>query len=80
MIFNNLIQLWRKIVEVKKSKTANKAGKDFLSVELIPVELDSLDAAETKAAAQKILSMMFASLHKRGRPSQKEEEELSYAI
>lgn len=67
-------------MDSKKSKSANQAVKDFLSVELIPVETDSYAANETKLAAQKILSLMFASLHKKGRPSKNENEEVCYGI
>lgn len=67
-------------MEVKKSKTATKAVRDFLSIEMIAVDLDSETAKATKESAQKILGLMFASLYKRGRPKKKPEEVLNYGI
>ncbi|MBY0413257.1 MAG: hypothetical protein K2Q18_03790 [Bdellovibrionales bacterium] len=67
-------------MEVKKSKSAQAAAQDFLSIEMIEVELDSDNAKRTKESAQKILGMMFASLHKKGRPSKHQREELEYGI
>ena len=67
-------------MEIKKSKSAQAAAQDFLSIEMIEVELDSDSAKRTKESAQKILGMMFASLHKKGRPSKHRSEELKYGI
>lgn len=80
MSLNKFFQFWRALMEVKKSRTANKAVVDFLSIKMTAVEMDSDTAKRTKESAQKILGMMFASLHKRGRPSRKQEEALSYGI
>ena len=55
-------------MEIKKSKSAQAAAQDFLSIEMIEVELDSDSAKRTKESAQKILGMMFASLHKKVAP------------
>ncbi len=78
MILNKFFQIWRILVEYKKSRTAEKAVCDFLSIEMIAVELDSDTAKKTKESAQKILGMMFASLHKKGRPSHNKDEVLNY--
>ena len=51
-----------------------------MSIEMIEVELDSDSAKRTKESAQKILGMMFASLHKKGRPSKHHSEEIKYGI
>lgn len=67
-------------LEIKKSKSAQKAAQDFLRIEMIGVDLDSDSAKRTKESAQKILGMMFASLHKKGRPSKHQSEELKYGI
>lgn len=67
-------------MEIKKSKSAQAAAQDFLSIEMIEVELDSDSAKRTKESAQKILGMMFASLHKKGRPSKHHSEEIKYGI
>ena len=67
-------------MEIKKSKSVQAAARDFLSIEMIGVELDSDSAKRTKESAQKILGMMFASLHKKGRPSKHQSEELKYGI
>lgn len=80
MGLNEFFQIWRKLLEVKKSKTVQKAVSDFLSIELIEVETDFETAKRTKDSAQKILGMMFASLRKKGRPSQKFDEEVNYGI
>lgn len=80
MGLNKFFQFWRKLMEVKKSKTATKAVSDFLSIKVTAVEMDADMAKRTKESAQKILGMMFASLHKRGRPSKKQEEVLNYGI
>lgn len=80
MSLNKVFQIWRKIMEVKKSKTATKAVCDFLSIEMIAVEMDSEMAKKTKESAQKILGLMFASLYKRGRPRKRHEEVLNYGI
>lgn len=77
---NKFFQFWSKLMEVKKSKPAQKAVSDFLSVNVIEVKADSETAKRTKESAQKILGIMFASLHKRGRPSKKQDEVLSYGI
>jgi len=80
MRLSKFIQIWRELMEVKKSRTATKAVSDFLSIKMTAVEMDSDTAKRTKESAQKILGMMFASLHKRGRPSKKQEEVLKYGI
>lgn len=67
-------------MEIKKSKSVQAAAQDFLSIEMIEVELDLDSAKRTKESAQKILGMMFASLHKKGRPSKHQNEELKYGI
>ena len=67
-------------MKVKESKTAQKAVSDFLSINVIEVKADSETAKRTKESAQKILGIMFASLHKQGRPSKKQDEVLNYGI
>lgn len=80
MNLNKIFQFWRNLMEIKKSKTATNVVSDFLSIKMTAVEMDADTASRTKESAQKILGMMFASLHKRGRPSKKQEEVLSYGI
>lgn len=80
MGLNKFFQFWRKLMKVKESKTAQKAVSDFLSINVIEVKADSETAKRTKESAQKILGIMFASLHKRGRPSKKQDEVLNYGI
>jgi len=80
MILNKVYQFWRQLMKIKKSKTATKAVSDFMSIKVTAVEMEADIAKKTKDSAQKILGMMFASLHKRGRPSKKQEEVLNYGI
>lgn len=80
MSLSKLIQFWRKLMAIKKSKTAQKAVSDFLSIEVTAVKMDADTVKRTKESAQKILGMMFASLHMRGRPSKKQDEVLNYGI
>lgn len=80
MILNNIFQLWSKMMEVKKSKAVQRAVSDFLSIDMIAVEMDKESATRTKESAQKILGIMIASLYTRGRPSKKSEEVLNYGI
>ncbi len=63
----------------KTIKTGQRPAIDHLCVQLIPTIVDEVSAIETKKAAQKLLSMMFSSLHKRGRPKKETSEELAYA-
>lgn len=80
MGLNNIFQFWRHLVKSKKSISAQKAVSDFSSVQLIEVKEDSTTAKETKASAQKILGLMFAALHKRGRPAKEKSGVLSYGV
>ncbi len=80
MSLNKFFQLWRKLMEVKKTRTASPAVSNFSSINMTAVEMDEDTVKKTKESAQKILGMMFASLHKRGRPSTKQEEVFNYGL
>ena len=80
MSLNSFFHFWRHLVKSKKSNSAQKAVSDFSSVQLIEVKGDSTAAKETKASAQKILGLMFAALHKRGRPAKEKSEVLNYGV
>lgn len=62
-----------------KIKDGNKPSKDQMRVHLKKSVSDQQSSMERKEIAQKILALMFASTHKRGRPSVKQEEE-AYVI
>lgn len=65
------------------ARTTRNGGKqailDGLRVQLIPAEDTSGKAREYKLAAQHLISLMVANLHRRGRPK-KEDGEKSYAL
>ena len=63
----------------KKINSGNKKASDHLRVQLIPTIFNKEEATQAKVSAQKILSVMFAALYKRGRPK-KEIEEDAYAV
>lgn len=72
-------QKWSNLMARKKINSGNKKASDPLRVQLIPTKFNENEATQAKASAQKILSIMFASIYKRGRPK-KETEDDSYVI
>lgn len=79
MILKIFLPLWRHLMARKKINSGKKIAKDHLRVQLIATKFNEEEARFAKNEAQKILSLMFASLHKRGRPK-KVKEEIPYAI
>lgn len=79
MMFNNFLQRWSKLMARKKIKAGNKNAKDPLRVQMFRTAYNEEEATQTKISAQKILSVMFAALYKRGRPK-KEKEEIIYGL
>ena len=62
-----------------KIKDGNKPSKDQMRVHLKKSVSDQQSSTERKEIAQKILALMFASIHKRGRPTLNQEEK-AYVI
>jgi hypothetical protein len=72
-------QKWSNLMACKKINSGNKKASDHLRVQLIPTKFNKDEATQAKASAQKILSVMFAALYKRGRPA-KEIKEETYVV
>jgi hypothetical protein len=74
MNHERIFQLWSNLMARKKVKPDNKNADDSLRVQLIPTAFNKDEATQTKESAQKILSLMFAALYKRGRPKNETKE------
>ena len=79
MILNNLLQLWSNLMARKKIKAGNVNAKDHLRVQLISTTYNKEEATQTRISAQKILSVMFGALYKRGRPKNETKDD-AYVI
>ncbi len=79
MKLNRILNFWSFILTKKNVSPETQKKLKELKVKIIKANYNEDMANNTKLEAQKILSIMFASLHKRGRPK-KENEELQHAV
>lgn len=76
---NKFLQKWSVTMAKAKEAIEHLRKDKEINVELIPAYISRVDFQEKKTEVQNLIAKMLISSHKRGRPSNKDEEELSYA-
>ena len=79
MSLNKFIQKWSVTMAKAKKAIEHLRKNKEINAELIPAYMSSVDFQEKKTEVQNLIAKMLISSHKRGRPSNKDEEELNHA-
>lgn len=79
MSLNNFIQRWSVTMAKVKNAVEHLRNKKEIEVELIPAYMPDADFQDKKEEVQNLISRILLSTHKRGRPSDNEDEVEKYA-